>query len=181
MSVVILSPVGYSVNAAKLGGPPAGTLRGKSVGIRVDRLWHSWDVIAEAWAAQLQEAGAIVQKWRHTIPLGKNAEEILGERDRFLGGTQATILGLCNCGSCTMWTIRDAMASLDRGHPTVVCATAQFEELARIIAKSGGWDGLRLVRLPYPLEGKSDGELERIAVEFFPAMLSALGAEVGAL
>jgi hypothetical protein len=181
MSVIILSPIGEAIDASKSGGPSAGVLRGKAVGIRVDRLWHSWDVISEAWAARLQREGAAVTRWRHTLPLGKSAAEVLESRDHFLDETQVTILGLCNCGSCTMWTIRDCLASLDRGHPTVVCATAQFEELARNLAKSEGWDSLRLVRLPYPLEGRSDDELERIAEEFFPAMLSALGAESGAL
>jgi hypothetical protein len=56
-----------------------------------------------------------------------------------------------NCGSCTGWTIRDALAAAEKGLPTTAICTEVFEELGHNLAASGGRSGLRIHISPYPL------------------------------
>jgi hypothetical protein len=59
--------------------------------------------------------------------------------------------------------------------PAVVVVTAEFEQFAHRIAAHQGHPSLRVVSLPYPLEGLADEEIRNIAVDAYPGLLRALG------
>jgi hypothetical protein len=174
---IVLDPTVTVNQVENSAGPPVGALSGKVVGIRLDKYWRSWDTLTAEWAKLLEADGATVRWWRHTAPIGKKADEILSGLDQFLRGTDATIVGLCNCGSCTMWTIKESIESLDRGHPTVICATEHFESLARTLAAKSGRDEIRLQVLPYPLEGQDDDYIQEVARNTYTQMLKTWGAD----
>ena len=46
----------------------------------------------------------------------------------FIASIDIAVVGLANCGSCTGWTVHDALAAAAAGKPTVAIATANFEE-----------------------------------------------------
>ncbi|HEY1831859.1 MAG TPA: hypothetical protein VGG38_16625 [Acidimicrobiales bacterium] len=174
---IVLDPTATARKEGHSAGPPLGQLGGKVIGMRRD-FWLSWDVVTDEWARMLTEAGASVKFWHHQPPVGKQAEAVLASYNSFLTETDATIAGLCNCGACTMWTIHDALLSLERDHPTIVCTTEHFRELAISLAGQGGRQEIRMQVLPYPLQGRADDDVRQVARDTFPSLLEAFGAVV---
>ena len=172
----ILDPRAEAVRQRGDRGPDAGPLAGKRVGLRRDEFWESWDVVTDEWSAQLRELGAEPVIWRAPVAKGEAAVAGGEEFNRFLEDIDVLIVGLCNCGSCSLWAIHDALAGLDRDLPTVTVATAHFERLARTLADQGGRADIRLVVLPYPLEGQAPEAIREIAHAEFETLLSSAGA-----
>lgn len=161
-------------------GPEAGLLAGKRVGIRVDRIWRAWDWIAEDWAERMRAAGCEVSFWRSTDRSGAVGERQAAELAEWLTTIDVVVVGLANCGSCTGWTVRDAITAAATGIPTVAVATENFKEFAHEIAARGGRSGLRVHVLPYPLNEREQSEVMRVADDHFYALLDALGAKLEA-
>ncbi|MEI7546494.1 MAG: hypothetical protein WCK21_00335 [Actinomycetota bacterium] len=156
-------------------GPDAGSIRGRTVGFRLDTLWRSWDWVAEEWQQLLGVDGAASRTWRtpsRTEAEGVELDDDLGD---FYDSVDVAIVGLGNCGSCTQWTILDAIAAANRGLPTVAIVTAQFEDIARTLSGLGGRPELRLCVLPYPFDVLPETEVRSIARELFPTVVDALG------
>jgi hypothetical protein len=161
-------------------GPDVGELAGKTIGIRVDQMWRSWDWITEIWAEELEKAGAKTVFWRSCGRSGEEGERMDRELDLFVKSIDAAIVGLANCGSCTGWTVRDSLVAAAAGLPTVAVATANFEEFARTIARRGGRSGLRLHVLPYPLNERFKEDVDPVGREHFRKLLVTMGAQIGA-
>ncbi|MCM3924325.1 hypothetical protein ND748_21975 [Frankia sp. AiPs1] len=176
-SISVLDPTGGVVPGDPDPGPALGSLRGRRVGVRVDVLWQAWDQTVDEWIVELERAGAIVTTWRRAQGLkGTEGERKQAEYDAFVGGVDAVISGLANCGSCTSWSVRDGLNALNRGLPTVVAATEHFVGLARTLAADNGRPGLRLVELPSSLNTLPQEQVRAHARSSFPALLDAIGA-----
>lgn len=161
-------------------GPDAGALAGRRVGIRVDRIWRAWDWIADDWAERLRAAGAEVSFWRSTDRSGAEGERQARELAEWLGTIDVAVVGLANCGSCTGWTVRDAIAAANTGLPTVAVATKNFEAFAHEIAARGGRSGLRVHVLPYPLNEQERDVVMQVADDHFDGLLATMGATLSA-
>jgi hypothetical protein len=157
-------------------GPPAGSIVGKTVGFRRDVYWLSWEMVVDEWSRLAERDGATVLTWRHTPPIGKEAESLLAELDEFVEQSDITVIGLANCGACTMWTIHDAMRSLRRSRSTVIVSTEHFADLARELASAEGRPEIRMLLVPHPFEGRPEEEIRRLAREAYPRLLEALEA-----
>lgn len=157
-------------------GPEAGPIAGKRIGIRLDQIWRAWDWIAEDWAAELREAGAQVSFWRSCGRSGEEGERMERELAAWLKTIDMAIVGLANCGSCTGWTVRDAITSANTGIPTIAIATENFRAFAHEIAARGGRSGLRVHVLPYPLNEQERTVVEDIGRRHFAPMLADFGA-----
>lgn len=177
-SIVVLDPTGVAPDVGEPDpGPDAGPLRGKTVAIRHDILWPSFDWTVEEWTTALERAGASVRTWRRIQGLvGADGERAQAEYEEMLAGADVAISGLANCGSCTSWSVRDALTAAERGLPTTAVATAHFEPLARRLAVDGGRPGLRVVVLPYPYDTLPEAEVRAHARAAFPRLLDVLGA-----
>jgi len=57
----------------------------------------------------------------------------------------------------------------------VLVVTAEFETLARILARQRGHDDVRTLVLPYPLETRPDEEVQAIAADAYPRLVRLLG------
>jgi hypothetical protein len=159
-------------------GPDAGPLAGKIVGFRLDEIWRAWDWVTEIWAEEFRKAGATVKCWRaNQGRTGAEGERLAKSLDEFLGSIDIAVIGLGNCGSCTGWTIRDALAAAARGLPTTAVCTQVFEELGHNLAQRGGRSGLRIHVLPYPLNEKTKEEVDLVAYEHLAGVLHTMGAE----
>ncbi|MGH7856689.1 MAG: hypothetical protein ACREQY_05105, partial [Candidatus Binatia bacterium] len=55
-------------------GPDAGNLRGKVVGIRLDRAWKSFEWVSDEWSRAFAEAGARVRLWVAGNRIGEEGE-----------------------------------------------------------------------------------------------------------
>jgi hypothetical protein len=161
-------------------GPNAGVLVNKRIGFRVDRMWRAWDWISEAWAEKFRAAGASVTFWQSGGRSGDEGERMAEELRAFLSTIDVAIVGLANCGSCTGWTVRDAITAANTGLPTTAIATANFETFAHEIASRGGRSGLRVHVLPYPLNELHRDKVLGIAEAHFPALLNTMGAVLAA-
>lgn len=162
-------------------GPDAGPLAGKVVGFRVDVLWASWDHTVEEWTRELEGAGATVRSWRRVqgVP-GAEGERLQREYDAFVAGVDVVISGLANCGSCTSWSVRDALTGLAAGLATVCVATQHFAALAHTLAADRGRAGLRVFELPYPYDTLAEADVRAHARAGYRALLGTLGASVDA-
>jgi hypothetical protein len=156
---------------------PPGPIKGKVVGLRRDNFWVSWDYVTDEWARLLEQDGAQPVIWR--APIGKGDKEVVvggEEYEKFLEQIDVAVMGLCNCGSCTIWAVHDTVGALRRDIPTVTVCTEHFEPLVRMLASQRGYANLRLKLLPYPLEGRAESEVREIAREHYGTLLETLGA-----
>jgi len=175
----VLDPTAAGTADITSPGPNAGSLTGKTIGFRLDEIWRAWDWVAEIWADEFRKAGATVKFWRSNQGrTGAEGDRMAKELDEFLNSIDVAVVGLGNCGSCTGWTIRDALAAAAKGLPTTAVCTEVFEELGRNLARRGGRSGLRIHILPYPLNEKLKEDVEPIAYEHLSGMLKTMGAEL---
>jgi len=178
----VLDPTATRSDDIASSGPDAGPLAGKTVGFRLDEIWRAWDWVAEIWAAEFSKAGATVKFWRSNQGrTGAEGDRIAQALDEFLESIDIAVVGLGNCGSCTGWTIHDALAGSARGLPTVAICTEAFEELGRNLAERGGRSGLRIHVLPYPLNEKLEEEVNVVAYEHLQPLLQTMGATMNTL
>ena len=174
----VLSPRPSEVAPGRPRCSPVGALKGRTIGLRRDRFWLSWDWITDEWARSFEADGADVVIWR--APVGKGDKEMVEggeEYARFLEQADVVISGLANCGSCTLWTVHDAVGALDGGLSTVVVSSRHFESLARTLAARRGHGDVRVQVMPYPIEGKPESEVRQIARDHYESLLATMGAE----
>jgi hypothetical protein len=177
----VLDPTTARADDITSPGPDAGPLAGKVIGIRVDQMWRAWDWISEIWADEFRKAGAAdVKFWRSCGRSGEEGERMDRELKAFLASIDIAVVGLANCGSCTGWTVHDALAAAATGLPTTAIATANFEEFSKTIAKRGGRSGLRVHVLPYPLNERFREEVDPVGREHFQKLIVTMGAEIDA-
>lgn len=173
----VLDPTAGAVTGDPDPGPPVGALRGKRVGFRVDVLWPAWDYAVEEWARRFEEAGAVVTYWRRAQGVkGAEGQRLQAEYDAFVGGVDLIISGLGNCGSCTSWSVFDALSGLNSGLPAVVGVTEEFTLLAQTLATDRGRPGLRQIVLPHSLQTLPEEQVRKAAVDAWPTLLETLGA-----
>jgi hypothetical protein len=172
----VLDPSSARADDITSPGPDAGDLRGKRIGFRVDQMWRAWDWISELWADKFRDAGATVRFWRSCGRSGDEGERMDRELQQFLSEIDIAIVGLANCGSCTGWTVRDAISAANAGLPTTAIATANFETFAHTIARRGGRSGLRVHVLPYPLNERFRDDVTAIGEAHFIPLLGTMGA-----
>jgi hypothetical protein len=175
---LVLDPTATRDDDVASPGPDAGLLAGKRVGFRLDRMWRAWDWISELWADRFREAGATVSFWRSAGRSGDEGERCEREYKAFLESVDVAVVGLANCGSCTGWTVRDAITAANFGLPTTAIATANFEAFAHELAARGGRSGLRVHVLPYPLNERTREEVLPIGDAHFRGVLETMGAQL---
>lgn len=177
--IVVLDPTATGRAGSSDPGPDAGYLRGKTVLFRTDVLWRSWDWVVDEWSLQLKGAGVSVITWSRCQGIqGEEGRRVQREYEGLISSADVLVSGLANCGSCTNWTIRDALSGLAAGLPTAAVATQHFLSLAKILAEDMFHPGLRILELPYPLNSRPEAEVREIARNSFAGLLELLGATV---
>lgn len=152
-------------------------LEGLTVGLRTDKAWRSWTTIAGVWERLLEKNGARPATIETTAYIGEEGSEDRRNIAAWADEIDCGIVGLGTCGSCTSYSVADAVAVESREKPVVVVVTSEFETHARNMAGFLGHADLKVLVLPYPLEARLDEELDEIAREHFPAVLELLGAK----
>jgi hypothetical protein len=148
---------------------------GLRVGVRTDSAWRSWQLIATRWAEWLRTAGATVDTVETQAMVGPSGAADRSRVDELAGAVDCAISGLGTCGSCTSFTVADAVTFEDHDRPVIAVVTEEFETHARNVAAHLGHGALKVLVLPYPLEARSDAELEEIAARAYPEALALLG------
>ena len=149
-------------------------IEGTTIGIRHEGSWRSWMLIAGEWERFLERDGAkpvIVQTGER---VGHEGEETRARVREWADSVDCAVSGLGTCGSCTSWSVSDAVAVEDKLKPSIVAVTAEFETHAHNMATFLGHPDLKVLVLPYPLEARPADELREIAVEYYPRFLELL-------
>ena len=157
----------------------AGPLAGRRIGLRTDGAWRSWTLIASEWEKMLRDAGADILNVESGAQVGDPARADRRNIAEWSDAVDGGIVGLGTCGSCTSFSVQDAVTLESHAKPSVVVVTSEFETHARNLASFLGHGALEVLVLPYPLEARPDDELRAIAAEHYPTALALLGVEVG--
>jgi hypothetical protein len=155
-------------------GPEAATLAPspKSLaGLRIavlDNGKPNADVVMGAAAEALaRRTGATVALVTKKGPRGASANAAVPcDADVFAEVVEAAdlvITGAADCGSCTAYSVTDAIEFEKVGRPAVVATTTHFETVARTLSSSFGLPDTRLLVLPHPIGGTDEPTLERWA------------------
>lgn len=150
-------------------------LAGARVGIRADAAWRSWQHIGARWAKRFEEAGATTEMVLTGAQVG---DPRAGDRvtiDRLAREVDVALVGLGTCGSCTSYTIADAVALEAAGRPVIAVVCEEFATHGRNMARHLGHGDLKILVVPYPLEARPADELDAIADEYYPRALALLG------
>jgi hypothetical protein len=96
MRITILDPTAIPQEAAGVDEPAAGSVAGKTVGIRLDRAWKSFEWVADEWARELRAAGAEVRSWVAGNRIGEEGERTRAELEDFASSVDLAVVGLGN-------------------------------------------------------------------------------------
>ncbi|MEZ4282654.1 MAG: hypothetical protein R3F21_23910 [Myxococcota bacterium] len=161
-------------------GAPAFVLNrpiaGLKVGMRHEGSWRSWMLIVEEWQGFLRRDGAtpvVVQTGERTAAEGERTRALVAE---WAASVDCGISGLGTCGSCTSWSVHDAVSLEKQKRPAIVAVTEEFAQHAHNMANHLGHKDLKVLVLPYPLEARPEDELREIARDYYPKFLELLGA-----
>ncbi len=119
---------------------------------------------AEALAAR---TGAVVTLITKKGPQGMSANAAIpmapDRFERICAEADIVITGAADCGSCTAYSVYDAIALEKAGKPTVVTTTTHFEKVASTLSASFGAPNTRLLVLPHPFGGTDEATLREWA------------------
>jgi hypothetical protein len=154
-------------------GRPLAGLRG---GIRTDRAWRSWQLIAAIWGDFLRRDGAAeVLNVETRSQMGEMGSDDRAHVGALADATDFAIVGLGTCGSCTSYTIGDAVVVERHRKPVIAIVAEEFATHGRNMAAHLGHRDLKILVLPYPLEARPESELRQIAADHYPQALDLLG------
>jgi hypothetical protein len=109
---------------------------------------------AETLAAR---TGADVTVVTKKGPQGRSANAAIPMApDRFellLAAADVVITGAADCGSCTAYSVHDAIELEKSGTPAVVVTTTEFEPIAATLSTSLGLPEVRTLVMPHPIGG----------------------------
>jgi hypothetical protein len=83
--------------------------------------------------------------------------------ERLLAQADVVITGSADCGSCTAYSVYDAIELEKAGTPAVVVTTTQFEPIAATMAANFGLPDLRTLVLNHPIGGTTRATLDEWA------------------
>lgn len=152
-------------------------LAGRRIGLRTDLAWRSWALIADEWEKRLRDEGADVRCVETGAQVGEHGRDDRRTIEEWSDEIDGGLVGLGTCGSCTSFTIKDAVTLESHGKPSIAVVTEEFETHARNMARFLGHGDLKILVLPYPLEARSDDELRVIAADFYPQAMELLGVQ----
>src|SRR5436305_5966231 len=156
----------------RLERPVAGLI----IGLRTDRAWRSWQLVSTIWDEYLRRDGAETIAVETGAQMGRPGSDDRKQIEELATVTDCAIVGLGTCGSCTTFTIKDAVTVEEHAKPVVAVVCEEFVVHGRNVATHLGHADMKILVLPYPLEALPEPELRAIADEFYPQMLALLGA-----
>ena len=143
--------------------PSPGSLAGLRVGVLDNGKPNAGFVLAYAAQQLAAETGAEVTLVTKKGPYGMSANAAIPmARDifsRLLEETDIVLTGMADCGSCTAYSVSDAIELEKAGKPAVVVTTTRFEPIAVTLSASFGLADVRKLVLPHPVGGTDEPTL----------------------
>src|ERR1700742_1018723 len=162
MTTVYLPDSEPQPEISKLADSP-GSLKGLRIGALDNGKPNAGFVLAYAAERLAAETGAEVTLITKKGPFGMSANAAIPmARDifsRLLEETDIVLTGMADCGSCTPYSVSDAIELEKAGKPAVVVTTTKFEPIAVTLSSSFGLADVRKLVLPHPLGGTDEPTL----------------------
>jgi hypothetical protein len=111
------------------------SLAGRKVAL-LKNAWPSWHQMTDRFERLLTDRVAGTTTEQYLIPNGSAADP--GLLTEIAAGSDAAVVGLANCGSCTAWSFHDAMTLSALGLPVVLVVTSEFTSLVRALSATRG-------------------------------------------
>jgi hypothetical protein len=148
------SPAGS--DGATLAASPT-TLLGMRIAVLDNGKPNAGLVMAHAAASLAARTGAEVALVIKKGPQGRSANAAIpcapDVFERVVAESDLVITGAADCGSCTAYSVYDAIELERAGRPAVVVTTTKFEPVARTMAANFGLPETRTLVLPHPIGG----------------------------
>jgi hypothetical protein len=170
-TLVVLSPEPTRRSTRRSLAPRREDLAGATVGL-LDNNKPGAAVILHRLGELLRERGAAeVTYWCKALPSGPSpyVEEAGRHAD-------VVISGVGDCGSCSSWSLRDAVDVELTGKPTVTLVSEPFRELVKIEAGSLGVPAVPIFAVPHPMATLPEQELRALADGLVEPIVDALTA-----
>lgn len=143
--------------------PSVASLSGLRIGVLDNGKPNAAFVLAYAAEALAERAGAKVSLVSKKGPFGLSANAAIPMAadifDRLTDECDVVLTGLADCGSCTAYSVADAIELEKFGKPAVVVTTTRFDPVAVTLSASFGLADVRRLVLPHPLGGTDEPTL----------------------
>jgi hypothetical protein len=131
--------------------------------------------LAESLAKRVDATVSLVTK---KGPLGRSANAAIpcapDVFDRVVREADVVITGTADCGSCTAYSVYDAIELEKVGKPSIVVTTTQFAPIAETMSEHFGLPDARRLVLPHPIGGTDEVTLTTWADDAVDAALALL-------
>ena len=158
--------------------PSPGSLEGLRIGVLDNGKPNAGFVLAYAAQQLAAGTGAQVTLVTKKGPYGMSANAAIPmARDifsRLLDETDVVLTGMADCGSCTAYSVSDAIELEKAGKPAVVVTTTRFEPIAVTLSASFGLADVRKLVLPHPVGGTDEPTLREWVDEATGRVVSLL-------
>ncbi|HEV7649061.1 MAG TPA: hypothetical protein VGP26_12925 [Actinophytocola sp.] len=169
MPITVLSPAPSRLESTRTGAPRPEGLGGLTVGL-LDNNKPGASIILTHLGELLRQRGAAdVKYWCKAHPSGPSpyVAEAAKQAD-------IVISGVGDCGSCSSWSLRDALDVEAHGRPTVTLVSTPFLAKTRIEADAIGLAGAPIFAVEHPMATRSDADLRTEAESLLGAIVTSL-------
>jgi hypothetical protein len=144
--------------------PSPASLNGLRIAVLDNGKPNAGVVMTRAAKTLAARTGATVSLITKKGPQGLSANAAIPMADdileRLLAEADIVITGAADCGSCTAYSVFDAITLEKAGKPTVVTTTTKFEPIAVTLSASFGLPEVRKLVLPHPIGGTDEPTLD---------------------
>jgi len=163
MALVYLPDSAPGPEPASLAPSPA-SLAGLRIAVLDNGKANADVVMTRAAETLAARTGAVVSLVTKKGPRGESANAAVPcAPDIFelvLAQADLVITGAADCGSCTAYSVTDAIEFEKAGRPAVVVTTTKFEVIATTLAANFGLPETRALVLPHPIGGTDAATLD---------------------
>jgi hypothetical protein len=147
--------------STRAASPPS--LAGARIGVLDNGKPNAAVVMVRAAQTLASRTGATVSLITKKGPQGRSANAAIPMAhdvlDRLLTEADVVVTGAADCGSCTAYSVQDAIQLENAGVPAVVVTTTKFEPVATTLSANFGLADTRRLVLPHPLGGTDEATL----------------------
>ena len=147
--------------------PSPTSLAGKRIAVLDNGKPNAATVMTRAAETLAARTGAEVSLVTKKGPQGMSANAAIPVADdifeRLLAEADVVITGAADCGSCTAYSVHDAIELEKAGKPAVVVTTTKFEPIAVTLSAAQGLPETRKLVLPHPIGGTDEATLHEWA------------------
>jgi hypothetical protein len=163
MSVSVYLPDSQPGPTSASLAPSPSSLNGLRIGVLDNGKPNAEVVMIRAAEYLATRTGAIVSVITKKGPLGLSANAAIplapDRLELLVAECDIILTGAADCGSCTAYSVHDAIELEKHGKPTVVATTTHFEPVAKTLSTSFGAPETRLLVLPHPIGGTDERTL----------------------